>query len=390
MIFTLEALQADHGDSLLLHYGSTQKPRRLLIDAGPPAAWKKSVKPRLLQMRGDADTGPTIDLLMVSHIDDDHVGGVVTLTRELRKAHERGDPAPYEILELWHNAFEDLLEDDDATAAIAAATPAGGAAAADTGLLAKQLPFVGPGAAVVASVNQGRQLRDDASLLELSVNRDFDGLVRRTAHVTTWKDAGLTLSVLGPSEERLERLQREWKAILKKKKKGNEASWMVLVADFVDNSVFNLSSIIVLAQAATKTMLLTGDARGDDILQGLEAANLLQDGAIHVDVFKVPHHGSDRTVSTAFFEAVTADHYVISANGRDGNPDLPMLEMLSMARGDDEYEVILTNEVEHATVFYDDDQPTKSYTVRVRDASLPSISVQLADDLPEDLKPKAL
>lgn len=39
-------------------------------------------------------------------------------------------------------------------------------------------------------------------------------------------------------------------------------------------SVANLSSVVVLAAVGKKRMLLTGDARGDKILEGLELVGL--------------------------------------------------------------------------------------------------------------------
>ena len=69
-------------------------------------------------------------------------------------------------------------------------------------------------------------------------------------------------------------------------------------------------------------MLLTGDARGDHVLDGLEQAGLLDaQGRVHVSVLKMPHHGSIRNVDGEFLRSVTADTYVISADGRFGNPD---------------------------------------------------------------------
>jgi hypothetical protein len=52
------------------------------------------------------------------------------------------------------------------------------------------------------------------------------------------------------------------------------------------------------------------------------------EGRLHVDVLKVPHHGSERNVSEQFFESVTADTYIISANGRDENPSLSTLKWI--------------------------------------------------------------
>jgi beta-lactamase superfamily II metal-dependent hydrolase len=95
-------------------------------------------------------------------------------------------------------------------------------------------------------------------------------------------------------------------------------------------------------------MLLTGDARGDHVLAGLEANGLLDDdGRIHVDLLKLPHHGSKNNVKKEFFERVTADHYVVSGDrGRFPNPAREAMEWLHEARGDDDYTVHCTYEIE--------------------------------------------
>jgi hypothetical protein len=58
--------------------------------------------------------------------------------------------------------------------------------------------------------------------------------------------------------------------------------------------------------------------------------NVLLDkqGKFHVDVLKVPHHGSDRNISSEFFNTVIADYYVISANGGDDNPSIDTLKWI--------------------------------------------------------------
>jgi beta-lactamase superfamily II metal-dependent hydrolase len=188
-------------------------------------------------------------------------------------------------------------------------------------------------------------------------------------------DGGLTLKVLGPSKERVDQLRVEWDKQIKKLGVARQAA-------FVDDSVFNLASIIVLAKAGGKTMLLTGDARGDDILKGLEAAGLMRQGRCHVDVLKVPHHGSDRNVSTEFFQQVTADHYVVSGDGQHGNPEIAMLQMLSQVRQDDQFTVHLTNsEPRLKTFFAAEQQRGRGYSVVFRDPAQRSLKVELGDVL---------
>jgi hypothetical protein len=343
MIFTLEAMRAKHGDSLLLHYGEPAAPRLVLIDGGPPGVWTKTLKPRLDQLkqeRSGAEPLP-VRLLMVSHIDDDHIRGILDLTKGLTKQSEAGQPLDWEIAELWHNSFDDLVGEgadalvNEASVGLSPASLDGGA----------PLPAGGvshPSALVLANVAQGRTLRLDARKLGLALNPTTGGgPITGAAAGEAPADLGdgLALRVLAPSRRRVDDLQKEWAKELARRKEAPAAARLAAAA-YVDDSVFNLSSLVVMAEAVTdgaaKRMLLTGDARGDDVLAGLEHAGLLEPGGtIHVDVLKLPHHGSDRNVATDFFRRVTADHYIVSGDGKYGNPEVATFEMIFAARGDD-------------------------------------------------------
>lgn len=56
----------------------------------------------------------------------------------------------------------------------------------------------------------------------------------------------------------------------------------------------------------------------------------------------MPHHGSVRNVKLEYFQAIRASHYIVSADGRDDNPDVDTLEMLTTARLDDDFTIYLT------------------------------------------------
>ena len=90
-----------------------------------------------------------------------------------------------------------------------------------------------------------------------------------------------------------------------------------------DRSVPNLSSIMVLAEADGKSLLCTGDGRSDHLLKGLDQMGRLDAaGALHVDVMKVSHHGSDRNATRKFFRWSPPTPTCSSPNGKDDNPDL--------------------------------------------------------------------
>ena len=97
-----------------------------------------------------------------------------------------------------------------------------------------------------------------------------------------------------------------------------------------DTAVANLSSIVMLVEGFGRRILLTGDQRSDHVLDGLKSTGKLKDGeTLHVDIMKVPHHGSKANVQPEFIARVTADVYVFCANGKDQNPDPPVLELVA-------------------------------------------------------------
>ena len=90
MIFSLDVRRARKGDCLLLHYGTESAPALVLIDGGPSNVYKPHLKPRLEKIQAGSGLGAgdplPIDLMMVSHVDDDHIHGMLDFTRELRQA----------------------------------------------------------------------------------------------------------------------------------------------------------------------------------------------------------------------------------------------------------------------------------------------------------------
>lgn len=340
-MFTLDAVQAKHGDALLLRYGKPKSPNLIVIDGGPSGVYGTSDAPgplrrRLMALKDERSKTKAlpIKVLMVSHIDDDHIGGVLELTGELVALNAEDRPLPYQIGGLWHNSFNDILGDEADELFKAVGGKAKAVALEQVGPV-KGLPK--HEAAVVASVPQGRQLRKDAEALAIPINttKPFKGLVCAPDDGALGVEMGdgLTLTVLGPKVGRLKKLRAKWDSEIKKLKDKGKLDESHAAAFGDDQSVYNLSSIIVLAECGGKSMLLTGDSLCEHILDGLESAGKLDgDGRLHVDLLKLPHHGSMRNINQDFFERVTADHYVISANGRDDNPDLPTLETLTAAR----------------------------------------------------------
>lgn len=362
----LTVFQAGEGDCLLLQ---TRDGKNMLIDGGMVGSYREHAAPTLVKL-------PQLDLVCVSHIDNDHIAGIVALMGDAfkwhvhqlhvdgnDKTHRKPSVAqPPKILELWHNGFGAQLGDVGMQKQIAGMLAASAArldfgAAEDTWEASRYR-------ALANSVPQGIELsqRVSAEQLGIPLNKAFKGklaLVRKGAKPI--KLGSVKLTVIGPFEEDLKNLRKEWRDFLddpaNKKALDDLQKRMradVKSLDFGDVQLFrstlaaaageignrtevtvpNLASLMLLAREDDgKTVLLTGDGYAGDIIKGLErSGDLKPGGKLHVDVLKVQHHGARANITDEFCERVTADHYVICSDGANDNPDEPTLEALFKSR----------------------------------------------------------
>lgn len=382
-MLVLEALRAKFGDSLILHSGTAKSPKLTVIDGGPPGVYNDALRPRLEAIRAerglDARTPLDVEMMMVSHIDDDHVAGLLELASKLNQRRESGQPLPWKIRRFWHNSFDDILDNDDLQVG-------GSGSAMNTASLGDFLEL--EGSAILASVKQGRDLRKLLDALSLGENVPFKGLVLGTSPVKVVTVGDLKMTVVGPRKTELKALQEKWNTEIKPMlKKERSRGRLAEIAAYVDKSVHNLSSIIVLVESQGKRILLTGDGRGDHTLDGLKSAKLLKKDKLAVDVLKVPHHGSSRNVEKGYFETIVAKHYVVSADGKHDNPDVETLEMISAARPDDGFTIHLTYPLDEFAVpkigqkvkkfFAAEREAGRSYKVVTRTSGQLSVQIKL-------------
>jgi hypothetical protein len=393
MIFSLEALRARHGDCLLIHFGTPQNPRTILIDGGPQTVYMDALRPRLRELRehlialeciGPGEALP-LALAMVSHIDDDHIGGMLALAEDPDGGLALPHPSWVVPKTLWHNTFEQMAGKSNSV----------------SGLVLER-DSTSKTSAVLASVKQGRELQARAETLGWPVNSPFEGeLVQAPAQdgESVRLDDATSIVVLSPRADEIAGLRKEWaeQARLLRAREADPAQ----VAAYLDKSPYNLSSLVCLVRQGDHTMLLTGDARGDLILDALDAAGVTSNGELHVDVLKLPHHGSIRDVDVDFFERIAAEHYVISGDGRYGNPNSKTLDMIAASHSDDDFTIHLTYaagqrdwEGRLTSFVAERDAKGRRFGVRTREDSALSLSVDLRDppfphdtSLPQDRAP---
>jgi beta-lactamase superfamily II metal-dependent hydrolase len=379
----LHAFHATDGDCLLLE---SSKGRRILIDGGRSPSFEDGTRPVLDSLR---DANKTIDLVVVSHIDADHISGIIPLLDgfgqwvafqhrqttsspgERAKLKKPKLPKPPEIKAVWHNSWRNQLGDlVDPAGNLAQAVASAVSVAFGENIEDVPNPAARALANLATSMAQGEDLMNliDGAGVPIPFNKPFDGMVMLQDPIHVEKLGTLKLSVLGPMQEYLDTLRQEWQKWINKTVAGqgaprggqgigeglsvgdvpldtalqestelldklDNAAQIIAEADGSNVTPPNRASIILLAEEKGRTCLLTGDAAEPEVLDGLKAAGrLTDDEPFRCNVVKVQHHGSEHNVSMKFATQVLAEHYVFSGDGASGNPEDSVIKTVVKGR----------------------------------------------------------
>ena len=370
----IRIFQSGKGDCLLL---TSSDGKNILVDGGHEGSGASNYTDNVARFLGSMqEDGKILDLVYVSHIDQDHIGGVLTLLNDLfdwkvydyqvsqnLDPEEPRNPRPPEVAAIWHNAFHEQINKNsgDISDAIAAA-------ALQSYAMGDEPPAHGHNffGDLATSMNEAVRVsrRIGSSQLGIPLNEDFGGkLAMRRGDDPVISLGDFDITVLGPTRKHLRDLRKEWNKWLKKQAEhadgrggqigkierdsiaderllgSSELNQMFL--DLIGPAIGrrssvskpNVASLLLCIEEDGKKILLTGDGRDDHILDGLIDAGISDsDGHVHVDVLKIPHHGSKNNMSADFAKCVTADHYVFCGDGGHHNPYPKVVKQLIDSR----------------------------------------------------------
>ncbi len=202
----LTVYPSDKGDCLLLR---AESGLHILIDGGMQSSYTAHVAASLNRLRRQ---GKPLDLVYVSHIDQDHISGVLRLLDDEaawrvhehqlangNPSHSRPEsPRPPQVGGIWHNAFHELAGDNAgaiqdmlaATAAVLFGAPGGALreAAVERQDLALSIP---------EAIRVSRRI--GGSQLNIPLNAEFGGKLAMVRDGQAPVQLGsLSLSVIGP------------------------------------------------------------------------------------------------------------------------------------------------------------------------------------------------
>jgi hypothetical protein len=298
----IEMGQALHGDCLFVEWSGADGKQRMLIDGGPIGAYE-ALESRIA---GLPKAERSFELMVLSHVDTDHIEGMVRLFSE---------PAakwPFKVKDVWFNGWNHLQ------------------------------PVMG-----------GRQGEFFSALLEHRLpvgawNGEFKGaavVVPDDGPLPVVNLAGaMKLTLLSPSRGKLDKMREAWRKDLKdthlqsgdldvaweelgKQKKylpgeGLLGSSDASVAEILqrqfklDGAAANGASIAFLAEHPGGSCLFLADAHPDIVIASLK--RLLKERnaeRLIVDAVKVAHHGSKSNTNEELMSLIDSPRFLFSTSG---------------------------------------------------------------------------
>jgi hypothetical protein len=298
-MFRIDLLPAQRGDCIWITYGTGDELHHVLIDGGPAETIETLVpelERRIRAIPGDRDR---VELLVVTHIDADHIQGIVSLLSDHARVRLFRD--------IWFNGWKHHDPDE----------------------------FLGG----VDAERLTRPLLTD----EVRWNRAFGGhavvVPDETPLPTRTLAGGMTLTLLGPTPSQLTTLAPEYeKACIKAGVVAGSGAPIIrkgwLREDFLggfdpvrlaaakgssDSSKPNKASITLIAEYDGARVLLLADAHAGPTAEALDR---LGPGPHHFDAVKISHHGSRNNTSRQLCERIRSKNWLVSSNGATfGHPD---------------------------------------------------------------------
>ena len=340
---------ANNGDAFLIS-ASVPEPITILIDGGYVNTYRKYISPDL---RSLASEGRSLDMVLATHIDADHILGLI----EFFKCNGRSkDPKIIPVKNVLHNSVRslnslttDAIRSDDSELLNEIALQG----YPNTDVQNEQEVSAAQGSSLAALL-LGGEYNWNFSNGNKSINNEDFSIIKL--------GDGVKLQVVAPQPVRLEQLKNWWLRELRRLgfigNIGNTVIFddafeflcaqnnlsstseevttqisgsLVRSLDEVytpDTSVTNSSSIAFIANIGSLKLLFLGDAWSEDI--ELQIQDLRNDERKLIFIaIKVSHHGSLHNTSTSLLELIDSPAYFISSNGsRHNHPDIEVLKAI--------------------------------------------------------------
>jgi beta-lactamase superfamily II metal-dependent hydrolase len=284
----IKVLRAFHGDCIIVETTDIQNNQFIiLIDGGTSSTYKTALSQELKNYR-------KIDLLILTHIDDDHIGGILM-----------------------------FLKSEQASKII--------------------IDKIIVNAPNLLTISQGTQISyQQGEKFEKFIFSKYPN-IKIYAGVALDKKfhlpLGISLTILSPTKGIIDKLFEQWSVIDFNIKNNTQVSSMQIekakdynlsLSDLakqkdenkaINNDIFNASSLAFILKTTDKNLLFLGDSHSTVVYKSLKSLKF--NSKIKFDYVKLSHHGSEYNISEDLLNSVSCKNFIISTNGGKGNTKHP-------------------------------------------------------------------
>ena len=300
----IKILQANNGDAILINFYQNSVWRNILIDGGTSKTYRhKNGKGKLVDgdLKNEIDNieklGQYIDLLILTHIDDDHVGGLLNWIDSNTNFHLL-------VKKVWFNSGRTISKYLD-----------------QKETLTEEL-IVYPKEDKYTSVKQGITFENYIDSLGIWEKEIIVSGMEKNLY-------DLNFKILSPSVRDLEKLSKKWGSKQYEKYTSSDNDYSKPLSDLMndeefqeDNEVNNGSSISFILTYKDKNILFLADAHPSRIIESLKKLNIKEESPLIAEFVKVSHHGSKKNTNFELLNLINSKNFVISSNGSIHNlPD---------------------------------------------------------------------
>jgi len=292
-------LPANNGDSFIIRtFDSQAKEFNILIDGGTKSTFEAVLRKELKKI-------PLINLMILTHIDSDHIGGLIKFVNNALFN-------PDQVERYWFNS--------------------------------KNIKFTHTGNNI--SIGQAKTLEE--LLIEKGNIKDkwSEDIVVGSEPILP---EGISIEIISPSKEILDELYEKWpdlsdefnrkleditiSAIKPSQLQRGTLTDLALANDIPDKSIladiFNSSSIAFIFRTFDISILFLGDAHPCFIEKVLSAKEYSKDNKLSVDYVKVSHHGSKNNTTNNLLDMIDCNNFIISTNGGSSKHTHPDRETIA-------------------------------------------------------------
>ena len=288
MSITLNFLQADNGDAFIFNCENDNDSFTIVVDSGPKISCNRII-PIIKQL-------PKIDLLILSHYDEDHIAGFIEYFKKYQ------DDDALKIKEYWCNCANQIEVDENN---------------------------------IINAYSNAKTFSD--YLRKISEKNSHIKWIELIKAGHLYQNNFCDIEVIAPSEKALslnrdKYLKSEYPSITCSRINddlNNSLEDLSKRATPSSNQIVNNSSIAFIFKSKEKSYLMLGDVLPNDVYDYLVKQGYSKDCPLEVDFMKVSHHGSKYNISNKLLDIIKCNNYIISTNGGRGSAIHPDRETIA-------------------------------------------------------------